>query len=560
MSLRSKVIGTLLGVFFLYALAAWIALEVVYTSAFDSLENDSASQQLSRITHYIDAERADVDLLVNDWANWNDTFDYAQGEHDGYYEENLSEGYLGELGMSFGAVINGQGNLVWGEVYPANRAAKPLDYLFPDGIRTGSVLLSPTTSGELVSGLIDTERGPAIVTSSAIFKSSGIGAPGGYLIVGKLLDAHRMDIISDTMLTPVNILPIERSTLPEQFHPALNELMIGDKQVVLVKYGGNIHALSLLQDVADKHLGLLRVVIPADISSLGTSTLHTTISALIIAALIVTLTIWMTLKSMLLAPIEHLTSILRGKGKGHGHSVDEGGQYLLSTVQRLVESRGSISKRNDEIGELIGAFDELSSSLSDATNSVWRVAHIDGLTGLANRRFFMGRLSDILDTASEDSPSFSVLFIDLDNFKTVNDQHGHEIGDQLLVQVAHRLQAVVGTDSRVIGPEDDTTRNVVARIGGDEFVLLLPLDKGAEHANNIASSIVQSIGSPFLIEGIPCQIGACVGMASYPEDADGVDGILSKADSAMYEAKRAGKSCWRRFVPGLSRSGEQKSA
>jgi diguanylate cyclase (GGDEF)-like protein len=558
MSLRSKVIGTLLGVFFLYALFAWLALEVVYTSAFDSLENDKASKQLSRITRYIDAERADMDLLVHDWANWNETFEYAKGDYEGFYEENLAEAYLGELGMSFGAVVDAQGSLVWGEVYPATRAAKPLDFLFPDGIQKGSALLSPTTSGELVSGFIDTAWGAAIVSSSAIFKSSGLGTPSGHLIMGKLLDTNRMDIISETMLTSVNILPTKRSTLPEQFHQALNELMIGDKQVALVKYGDNIHALSLLRDVGNQHIGLLRVVIPADISSLGTSTLHTTISALIIAALLITLTIWLTLKSMLLAPIEHLTGILRSRG--NGHSDDENGQYLLSTVQRLVDSRGSISKRNDEIGELIGAFDELSSSLSNATTSVWRVAHIDGLTGLANRRLFMDRLTGILDTASEDSPSFSVLFIDLDNFKTVNDTHGHKIGDQLLIEVANRLQAVVGADSKVIGPEDDVTRSVAARIGGDEFVLFLPSNGRPEHASNIASSIVQSIGSPYLIEGISCQIGACVGMAVYPEDADGVDGILSKADSALYEAKRAGTSCWRRYVPGLSRSGEQKSA
>ncbi|MFT4727321.1 MAG: sensor domain CHASE-containing protein, partial [Granulosicoccus sp.] len=81
MSLRSKVVGTLLSVFVLYALLAWLALEVVYTSAFDRLERDNASNQLTRISHYIDTERADVNLLVNDWANWNDTMAYVSGEY-----------------------------------------------------------------------------------------------------------------------------------------------------------------------------------------------------------------------------------------------------------------------------------------------------------------------------------------------------------------------------------------------------------------------------------------------------------------------------------------------
>jgi diguanylate cyclase (GGDEF)-like protein len=558
MSLRSKLIGTLLSVFVLYAIVVWLALEVVYTSAFDRLERDNAFDQLTRISHYIDAERADVDLLVNDWANWDDTLEYVRGEYDGYYEENLSEGYLGELGMSFGAIIDMQGRVIWGAVYAVDGAIAQLDRLFPDGIQQGSVLVSPVESGDLVSGLIDTARGPAIVTSSAIFRSSGRGSPGGHIIVGKLLDAERMESISHTMLTPIKILSIERSTLPVRFHRAFNKLMIGEEQYAMVKQGDTFHVLSLLRDITDQPLGLLQVAIPADISSLGTRTLHTTISTLIIAALISTLTIWVTLKSMLLAPIEHLTGVL--KGRNNADSVDESGHYLLSTVQRLVNSRGSIAKRNDEIGELIGAFDDLSSSLRDATTSVWRAAHIDGLTGLANRRFFMDRLTRIIDTPGKNPHQLTVLFVDLDDFKTVNDQYGHEIGDQLLIEVANRLQAVAGKGSRVTGQEDDAKRNVVARIGGDEFVLLLLSDECPEHANNVASSIVESIGSPFVIEGIACQIGACVGMAVYPEDADGVNGILSKADSAMYEAKRAGKSCWRPFVPGLSRSGKQKCA
>ncbi|MFT5043957.1 MAG: diguanylate cyclase (GGDEF)-like protein [Porticoccaceae bacterium] len=557
MSLRSKVVGTLLSVFVLYALLAWLALEVVYTSAFDRLERDNASNQLTRISHYIDTERADVNLLVNDWANWNDTMAYVSGEYNEYYKENLAESYLSELGMSFGAVVDPQGRLIFGEVYLADGTIEPLDYLLPDGIQQGNVLMSPVASGELISGLMATAQGPAIVSSSAIFRSSGRGIPGGYLIVGKLLDAERMETVSYTMLTPIDILSVEHNKLPEQFHQTLEDLVVGKSAYAIKRQGAIVYALLLLRDVEDKPLGLLRAAIPTKISMLGTNTLQTTVLALVIAALVLTLILWITLKEMLLVPLEHLTHVLTGRDDEH--SEDESGQYLLSTVQRLVDSRGSISKRNDEIGELFGAFDKLSSSLRKATNSVWRVAHIDGLTGLANRRLFMERLTRAIDTRGG-AQKLTVLFIDLDNFKFVNDQHGHEIGDQLLIDVAHRLQSVLGKDKSVIGPTYDSTRNVVARIGGDEFVLLLSSDERPEYASNVASSIVESIGSPFIIAGISCQIGACVGMAVYPEDADGVNGILSKADSAMYEAKRAGKSCWRRFVPGLSRSGEKKSA
>ncbi|MFK7997117.1 MAG: hypothetical protein AB8B87_23490 [Granulosicoccus sp.] len=115
-------------------------------------------------------------------------------------------------------------------------------------------------------------------------------------------------------------------------------------------------------------MSLLRVRAKTDITTLGAHTLRITISMLIFAALLLTLTLWLILKGMLLLPIEHLTTILRGedpdKNGGNGEV------HLLSTVNRLSESRGSIAQRNDEIGELINAFNDLTSSLLDATNSV----------------------------------------------------------------------------------------------------------------------------------------------------------------------------------------------
>ena len=406
--------------------------------------------------------------------------------------------------------------------------------------------------------MIETAQGIAIISSGAILWNSGKGPPGGHFIAGKLLNAERMDIISRTMLTPIDILSVKPSSLPQQFHQALNELSSGNKEYVIVRQDNTIFALTLLQDIAGKQLGLLRVAIPADISILGTKTLHTTISTLVIAALILTLTLWIALKGILLIPIEHLTAILKGREKEHAAAGS--GEYLLSTIQHLADSRGQISKRKDEIGELISAFDDLSSSLHEASTNIWRVAHIDGLTDLANRRLFMEHLARGIDIIDSNTHQLTVMFIDLDDFKIINDQYGHDVGDKVLIEVANRLQSVVGTDNDFINPDYDYSRNLVGRIGGDEFVVLIPSEQHSQHPENIASKIVSTIATPIIAGGNQCYIGACIGLAAYPEDAVDLSDLLIKADTAMYEAKRAGKSCWRSYEPGLRRFCDQKSA
>lgn len=556
-SLRSKVIGTLLSVFIIYSLAAWFVLEFVQTPAFDRIELSHHTDQLNRAEKHLESERAELDLHVYDWAQWDDAMEFVLGGNNDFLEDNLSNGNLHGLGISFSAIFNREGRQIWGEAYLADKTIKPLEYLFPDGIKPGDPLLRPMTTEELVSGLTNTAHGPAIISSGAIFPNNGSGQSGGHMIAGKLLDAARMKAASQSMLTPIGFLPIDRSDLPTQYHQAHDELTIHNKPFAIVRQPDVIYALKLLKDIKGQQLAILKVTLQPDISTLGARTQRSTISILLLAALILTLTLWLVLKDMLLLPIERLTAVLRGVEDEQ--SSDDSGQSLLSTVQHLDKSRGLIATRNDELGELINAFDDLSISLRKASDSVWRAANIDRLTGLPNRRLFVDRLTRHIDIARENERSLAVLFIDLDDFKIVNDQLGHDAGDQLLTEVAQRLQTLVDLDELVISPYEDGPHDLVGRIGGDEFVVLLATGIVSERANKIAARIVEEIASPFDIKDQQCHIGACVGLALLPDDAKDLYEVLSRADAAMYEAKRAGKGSWRRYIPGLSRPRGQRA-
>lgn len=159
-----------------------------------------------------------------------------------------------------------------------------------------------------------------------------------------------------------------------------------------------------------------------------------------------------------------------------------------------------------------------------------QLAYHDGLTGLPNRRLLEDRLQQTLSQAQRLGIGLSVLFIDLDHFKPVNDKFGHAVGDQVLQEVSRRL----GKSVR----QGDT----VARLGGDEFVLLLPSTWRSEDVAWVANTVLRELSEPITIGEIELTIGASIGCARYPQDGSDSATLLKNADSAMYLAKRANES------------------
>ena len=163
---------------------------------------------------------------------------------------------------------------------------------------------------------------------------------------------------------------------------------------------------------------------------------------------------------------------------------------------------------------------------------IWRQANFDILTGLPNRALMMDRLERMISHARRHPSMVVVLFVDLDRFKPVNDNFGHDTGDLLLCEVARRLEALFR--------DEDT----VARMGGDEFVVLMPrnADKAAVEAT--ATKIVESLSRPFQIGDQALEISCSVGIARFPDDGDTAAVLLHKADVAMYRAKEMGRATW----------------
>ncbi len=157
-------------------------------------------------------------------------------------------------------------------------------------------------------------------------------------------------------------------------------------------------------------------------------------------------------------------------------------------------------------------------------------AHHDDLTRLVNRSVFRGRLEEAMALANSDRRGLAVFYLDLDRFKEVNDTRGHEIGDRVLVEAAKRMRGAV------------RSIDTVARIGGDEFAIILPFLEDPEAAIALAKRLIALMGGPFVIDVEASNIGVSIGIALFPQHGRTIDALLRHADQALYAAKHSGRN------------------
>ncbi len=176
------------------------------------------------------------------------------------------------------------------------------------------------------------------------------------------------------------------------------------------------------------------------------------------------------------------------------------------------------------------------------------LAHHDQLTGLPNRLYLAAHLPGAIEEARRTSAILAVLFLDLDRFKHINDSRGHETGDKLLKAVAQRIRATVRNE------------DVVVRMGGDEFIVILKSVRSSEQVNETASRINEALSAPVQVDGRPLVTTVSIGVSLYPRDGVDMGELLRHSDTAMYQAKDRGRNNFQLFSPGMDRKLKERMA
>ena len=204
----------------------------------------------------------------------------------------------------------------------------------------------------------------------------------------------------------------------------------------------------------------------------------------------------------------------------------------------------------DEVGELVRSFATMSQAIARHDRQVRTLAYTDALTGLANRLAFRQQLEAQIASAAANQGQLALLFVDVDDFKRVNDTLGHEAGDEVLLHFVQRIRGAV--------EQHGGAQALLARFGGDEFVILLAdADPGAR-AMRLAETLVVELARPLSLSGRDVFLGSSIGLTLYPDDAVDATGLLKNADIAMYQAKLAGKNCYRHYSRAMDHAVERR--
>ncbi|MBL8349726.1 MAG: EAL domain-containing protein [Burkholderiaceae bacterium] len=226
---------------------------------------------------------------------------------------------------------------------------------------------------------------------------------------------------------------------------------------------------------------------------------------------------------------------------GEGFAIDHRILLADGTVRHMQQQVEVIER--DPVGRalrLAGAVHDITRR-KDAEEQIRRLAYYDPLTDLPNRLLFTEQLGLALAQAERHQRQLAVMFVDLDNFKRVNDTLGHKAGDELLRVTSARLAAVLRRND-ALARSSEPHGHSIARLGGDEFIVLLTDLQRSEDAANVAQRLVDTLAEPVFVQGTEIYVGGSLGVAMYPADGSDIDTLMMNADTAMYRAKEAGRS------------------
>jgi diguanylate cyclase len=484
-NIRWKVTTLIATLFVALGVTAILVARYVLMPSFATLEHSEAEVAMRRIQFAVDRTFAQLALSVASWGNWTDAWRFAQDHNQRFVTEQVTAAGLRNLKINTLIFSDPSGHFIASETLDLE-TDKPLDLDF-----TSRQMLTPDfpwradfRDGRPAQGFLQTNRGILMAAAAPVLDGFGNGPARGMVIIGRLLSPREVEEIgAQAQAALATVAPLNLG-----------------RQDRIAETGSVIQVYRSFDDVYGRPILTLRVDMPREITRRGYAAVYYAFAYLMIAAVMIVVLLVVLLNR---AVVNRLARVTR-----HAVAIGEGAD---PTTRLDFEGR-------DEIAVLAREFDRM-------VAHVVRLGYCDSLTGLPNREQAHLKLHSALAAAQQQGRPLALMYVDLDNFKRINDTLGHGIGDEVLVTAAVRLRGALRSGD-------------LARLGGDEFIVVLPEIGSSADAARVAERLIAALQEPMLLSKHTVVVTPSIGIAIAPTDGADAGSLLRHADLAMYFCKR----------------------
>jgi diguanylate cyclase (GGDEF)-like protein len=499
MKIRWKVTTLITTLFAVLGVTAIFVARYVLMPSFATLEHTQADVAMRRIQFALDRTFAQLALSAGSWGNWTDAWRFAQDHNQRFITEQVTAAGLKQLNINTLIFTDLTGRFIASAILDlqteglldldlAARQTLPQDFPWRGNLH----------NGQPAHGFLQTNRGILLLAAGPVLDGFGHGPPRGMVIMGRLISPREIAAIGAQAQADVSMLLPSNSRSPSR----------------LVETDRFIQAYHAFDDIYGHPILTLRVDVPREITQRGYAAVHYAFAYLMIAAVMIVVLLVILLNRTVLNPLARVTRHAVAIGKG-------------ADLTTRLDFKGK-----DEIAVLAREFDRM-------VAHVVRLAYCDSLTGLPNREQAHRHLRAALANAQQHGRLLALMYIDLDNFKRINDTLGHSIGDEVLVTATERLRkALCGGGERKADDLSIARSGDLARLGGDEFMVVLPEIGSSDDAARVSERLIAALHEPMQLSSHSIVITPSIGIAVAPTDGTDVGSLLRNADLAMYFCKR----------------------
>ncbi len=484
-----------------------------YLNNFAAIERTVIQKDIDRTVNTLNALPVNLDITVLDWAAWDDTYRFVKDLNQDYIDSNIFPEEFRSLNINYMLYLSTSGKVVYYQGYDVEEG---------EFLELPSALTELVSQGEFVSalsqtdgylhGFVKVQDNILVFSARPILKNKQEGPVRGSLILAYNLDAEEIASLAGNTQLTIEILPLESDLVPEATRADLRLSTLEIPTSILPVSSDTICAYLLVRDVFGQPAFFVHFDEPRTLYTQGLASVNLITFFVLLTGVVSAITVFVFVEYFVVARVNRTMNTI--------NKVRRENEWGLRLP---IKGRDELSDLDQELNLMLDMRQRLDKQIR-------RLARTDSLTGLLNRRTMDGTGKYEIERARRKQQPLSVLMIDLDHFKDINDKNNHTVGDQVLKGVAKILSA--------------NTRSVdyLCRYGGDEFAIIMPdaSEKQARVAAERLRSMIQQGKIP--TDNGPQRITASIGITTTEMGAADLLTLYKQADEALYKAKDTGRN------------------